>query len=56
MDAAQGKPGTLCGRARPSDVVDASVALLAKRAQAVVVTSPPGDFRRLDPSPRIEPI
>lgn len=48
--------GTLCGRARTSDVVDASVALLAKRAQAVVVTSDPSDFRPLDPSLRIEPI
>jgi len=48
--------GTLCGRVRTSDVVDASVALLAKRTHAVLVTSDPGDFRRLDPSLRIEPI
>ena len=48
--------GTLCGRAGTADVVDASVALIAKRAQALVVTSDTGDFRRLDPSLKVESI
>ena len=39
-----------------ADVVDASVALIAKRAQALVVTSDTGDFRRLDPSLKVESI
>jgi predicted nucleic acid-binding protein len=41
--------GVLCGRSGTSDVVDASVALLARRLRAVVVTSDPDDLRRLDP-------
>ena len=39
----------LCGRSGTADVVDASVALLARRLRAVVVTSDPDDLRRLDP-------
>lgn len=42
--------GVLCGRARSSDVVDASVVLTARRERAVVVTSDPDDLRRLDPT------
>jgi hypothetical protein len=42
--------GILCGRTRISDVVDASVVLVARRETAVVVTSDPNDLRRLDPS------
>jgi hypothetical protein len=41
--------GVLCGRAGTSDVVDASVALVARRERAVVVTSDVEDLRRLDP-------
>jgi hypothetical protein len=41
--------GVLCGRSGTADVVDASVALLARRLRAVVVTSDPDDLRRLDP-------
>jgi hypothetical protein len=41
--------GVLCGRSGTHDVVDASVALLARRLRAVVVTSDPDDLRRLDP-------
>jgi hypothetical protein len=48
--------GILCGRARTADVIDASVVLLARRERAVVVTSDPGDLRRLDPNLAIEPI
>jgi predicted nucleic acid-binding protein len=48
--------GALCGRAGTSDVIDASVVLIAKRERAVVVTSDGGDLRRLDPTLRIERI
>ncbi|MGI8535698.1 MAG: PIN domain-containing protein [Mycobacteriales bacterium] len=41
--------GSLCGVSGTADVIDASVALLARRHRAVVVTSDPGDLRRLDP-------
>ncbi len=40
--------GTLCGAAGTSDVVDASVAILARRHDAAVVTSDPADLRHLD--------
>ncbi len=40
--------GTLCGRTRTSDIVDASVVLTAKRERAVVVTSDVEDLKRLD--------
>jgi len=48
--------GALCARTGTTDVVDASVALTARRLQAVVVSSDEGDLRRLDPSIRVEPI
>ena len=48
--------GILCGRAGSSDVIDASVVLVARQERAVVVTSDAGDLRRLDPSLAIEPI
>lgn len=41
--------GVLCGRAGTSDVIDASVVLIARRERAIVVTSDEGDLRRLDP-------
>lgn len=41
--------GSLCGLAGTADVIDASVALLARRHRATVVTSDPNDLRRLDP-------
>ena len=40
--------GSLCGITGTADVVDASVALLARRHEAVVATSDPDDLRRLD--------
>jgi hypothetical protein len=46
--------GALCGQAGTSDVIDASVAIIAKRERAAVVTSDPEDLRRLDPGLRIE--
>jgi len=46
--------GVLCGRRRTSDVVDASVVLVARREQAVVVTSDVDDLRRLDENVPLE--
>jgi len=48
--------GVLCGRAGTSDVVDASVVLVARREKAVVVTSDVDDLRRLDSGIRLERI
>jgi hypothetical protein len=39
--------GTLCGKAGTSDVVDASVVVLAHLAGAAIVTGDPGDLHRL---------
>jgi predicted nucleic acid-binding protein len=41
--------GVLCGRASAVDVVDASVVVCARLREDVVITSDPGDLRRLDP-------
>jgi hypothetical protein len=48
--------GILCGRTGTSDIVDASVVLVARRRRAVIVTSDPGDLRRLDATVPIERI
>jgi len=40
--------GVLCGRSGGADVVDASVALLARSERAVTVTSDPDDLLRID--------
>jgi hypothetical protein len=40
--------GAVCGRSKTRDVVDASVALLARRLGARVVTTDPEDLRRID--------
>jgi hypothetical protein len=48
--------GVLCGKSRSSDVIDASVALTARRERALVITSDPSDLRRLDPSLKLERI
>jgi predicted nucleic acid-binding protein len=45
--------GQLCGVTGTSDVIDASVALCAKRRGQSVVTSDPDDLRRLDPTLRL---
>ena len=42
--------GQLCAATHSSDVVDASVAILARRLDAVTLTSDPDDLRRLDPA------
>lgn len=41
--------GALCGSTGTDDVVDAMVALTARRTNAKVLTSDPADLRRLDP-------
>jgi hypothetical protein len=48
--------GVLCGRAGTSDLIDASIVLVARRERAVVVTSDVGDLHRLDPTPSLERI
>jgi hypothetical protein len=48
--------GVLCGRAGTSDVIDASVVLVARRERAVVVTGDVDDLRRLDSSLPLERI
>lgn len=40
--------GQLCGVRGTSDVIDASVVLCARRRKQSVLTSDPGDLRRLD--------
>ena len=45
--------GELCGAASSSDVIDASVVILARERQDLIVTSDPGDIRRLDPAAQI---
>src|SRR5262249_54992031 len=41
--------GVLCGKRKTSDVIDASVVLIARREAAVVVTSDFEDLHHLDP-------
>jgi hypothetical protein len=41
--------GAVCGKSGESDIVDASVVLLARRYGATVVTSDTNDLRRIDP-------
>ena len=45
--------GELCGAASASDIIDASVVIVARERQDVIVTSDPGDLRRLDPAAQI---
>jgi hypothetical protein len=45
--------GELCGAAGTSDIIDASVVILARERQDPIVTSDPSDLRRLDPTARI---
>lgn len=42
--------GVLCGRTRTSDIVDASVVLIARARHGVVISSDLGDLHHLDPS------
>jgi hypothetical protein len=45
--------GELCGAASASDVIDASLVIIAREKQDLIVTSDPGDLRRLDPAAQI---
>lgn len=47
--------GQLCAAARTSDVVDASVVLVARIVDGVTVTNDPEDLRRLDPGAGLVP-
>jgi hypothetical protein len=51
LDAAGARAaGQLCAATVSSDVIDASVVLVARLVDGVTVTSDPEDLRRLDPS------
>jgi PIN domain nuclease of toxin-antitoxin system len=45
--------GMLCAQTNTRDVIDASVVLVAKQHDALVVTSDPMDLQRLDPTLRV---
>ena len=45
--------GELCGATSASDVIDASVVIVARERRDLIVTSDPGDLRRLDPTAQI---
>lgn len=45
--------GLLCGRSGHSDIVDAHVALHARKQDQTVVTSDPDDLRAIDPGLRM---
>jgi hypothetical protein len=47
--------GELCGARGTSDVIDASIVLLARERHDIIITSDVNDLRRLDPeSPIVE--
>jgi predicted nucleic acid-binding protein len=48
--------GELCAATGSSDIVDASVVILARERRDPIVTSDPDDLRRLDPAARIVPV
>jgi hypothetical protein len=48
--------GELCGATNTSDIVDASVVILARGRRDPIVTSDPHDLRRLDPAALIIPV
>jgi hypothetical protein len=48
--------GVLCGRRKTSDVVDASVVLIARAARAIVISSDVGDLHRLDPALAVQAV
>jgi hypothetical protein len=48
--------GELCGAKGASDVIDASVVILARERRDPIVTSDPHDLQRLDPAAQIIPI
>ena len=48
--------GELCGATNTSDIIDASVVILARGGPDPIVTSDPHDLRRLDPAALIIPV
>ena len=42
--------GELCGATSTSDIIDASVVILARERRDLIITSDPHDLRRLDPT------
>ena len=48
--------GELCGATNTSDIIDASVVILAREQRDPIVTSDPHDLRRLDPAAPIIPV
>ena len=48
--------GVVCGRAGTSDVIDATLVLIARRERGVIVTSDVNDLARLDPAATLERI
>ncbi len=48
--------GQLCGISGTSDVVDASIVVVARQRNLRVLTSDPGDLRRLDPRLELVPV
>ncbi len=48
--------GELCAATNSSDVIDASVVILARERRDPIVTSDPNDLRRLDPGAQIIPV
>lgn len=55
-DTAARAAGQRCGASGTSDVIDASVAALARQRALRVVTSDPDDLRRLDPGLDVVPV
>lgn len=45
--------GELCAASGTSDIIDASVVIVARERRDAIVTSDPGDLRRLDPAATI---
>ncbi|MBV8902566.1 MAG: PIN domain-containing protein [Acidobacteriia bacterium] len=48
--------GELCRASNSSDIIDASVVILARERRDAIVTSDPNDLRRLDPAAQIIPV
>ena len=48
--------GELCGATNTSDIIDASVVILARERRDTIITSDPDDLRHLDPAAPIFPI
>src|SRR5579863_9908525 len=48
--------GELCGATDSSDIIDASVVILARERRDPIVTGDPDDLRRLDPGAQIIPV